>query len=155
MQPPALTDISDFLALTDKIGTAGQPTREQFPLLKQAGYEVVVNLLPAERYTLPDEKEVVTGLGMEYVNIPVEWAAPTDQDLDRFFEVMDAQIGRRVFVHCARNMRVSAFLFLYRVLRLGMDETDAEDEMERIWVPSGVWRELIDRNLRERQIRKV
>lgn len=144
----ALDSVRAFLPLTDRIGTAGQPTAEQFAAIRAAGYEVVVNLVPPEQASyLSDEPEIVTSLGMAYVNIPVVWTAPARESLEAFFVVMDANRERRVFVHCAANMRVSAFLFLYRVLRLGMDEADAEDDLERIWVPEGVWREFVNEAL--------
>jgi protein tyrosine phosphatase (PTP) superfamily phosphohydrolase (DUF442 family) len=54
---------------------------------------------------------------MAYVHIPVNFKAPTSQDFRAFCRVMEAFEDRPVFVHCAANMRVSAFVFLYRVLR--------------------------------------
>jgi len=41
-------------------------------------------------------------------------------------------------VHCIANYRVSAFFYRYRRL-LGVDETEARADMERIWRPEGVW----------------
>lgn len=143
-----LTEIRAYLALTPLLGTSGQPTLEQFAAVRDAGYETVVSLLPPERNPYgAAEPEIVAALGMEFVNIPVVWAEPRPEDLNRFFEVMDTNAERKLFIHCAANMRVSAFLFLYRVLRLGMPEADAEDDMERIWTPEGVWRAFIDQAL--------
>jgi protein tyrosine phosphatase (PTP) superfamily phosphohydrolase (DUF442 family) len=129
--------------LSDRVGTSGQPTEEQFAAIKEAGYEVLVNLLPFQR-EVENEAQVVADLGMEYVNIPVVWTAPTVENVKRFFEVMDANVGRRVFVHCQVNMRVSAFMYLYRTLRLRMDQEEAEDDLHDIWVPDGVWADLIE-----------
>ena len=53
---------------------------------------------------------------MEYVHIPVVWSL-THKDLTRFFAALEEHRGRKVFVHCLLNMRVTAFVFLYRVLR--------------------------------------
>jgi protein tyrosine phosphatase (PTP) superfamily phosphohydrolase (DUF442 family) len=41
-------------------------------------------------------------------HIPVQFGAPTERDLLAFFDAMDRNSGRRVWVHCAANMRVTA-----------------------------------------------
>ncbi len=88
--------------------------------LPEFGIEAVVNLaLPTASNALPGEAEAVTGQGMPFVQIPVPWEKPEPRHLQQFFGVMDAFAGRRVWVHCAKNFRVSAFVYLYRRLRLG------------------------------------
>lgn len=138
-----------FLPLGPRIGTAGQPAAEQFALLKEAGYGGVINLaLPTSTNALPNEAQIVEDLGMRYVHIPVQFEAPTLEDLRRFFEAMDRLEPQKVFVHCALNLRVSAFMFLYRVLKLGTPIADAELALHRIWTPDPVWQDFIDRALR-------
>lgn len=145
-----LQALPSFLAMTERFGTAGQPSAEQFELVAKSGYDTVINLAKADSPgALPDEAERVQRLGLEYVHIPVEFGAPAREDLRRFFEAVDARPGRRLFVHCIANKRVSAFLFLYRVLRLGERVSEAELALHRIWVPDAVWQEFIDRSLRE------
>jgi protein tyrosine phosphatase (PTP) superfamily phosphohydrolase (DUF442 family) len=85
---------------------------------------------------------------MHYVHIPVRFEHPTADDLRRFLEAMDEHASRRVFVHCAANMRVSAFLGLYRVLRLGWDEDRAFALMREIWEPDAVWCAFLGQALR-------
>ncbi|MDX1933362.1 MAG: protein tyrosine phosphatase family protein [Capsulimonadales bacterium] len=145
-----LTDIRHFILFADGTATAGQPTRDQFSEIAAAGYDVVINLaMPTSAGAIPDEAEVVTSLGMEYIALPVVWEAPTSADLERFFEAMAATQGRRRFVHCAANMRVSAFLFLYRVRKLGMVEAEAEKDLYRIWRPTGWWEAFIEAHSEE------
>ena len=145
MSSPALQSVRNFVALGDRVGTAGQPTAEQFKDVRDAGYEVVINLaLPTSTNALPNEREVVTSLGMDYVHIPVNFDAPGVDDARRFFEAMDRNAGRKVFVHCAMNMRVSAFMYLYRTVRENVDPDDAADELHRLWVPNAVWQQFID-----------
>jgi lipopolysaccharide biosynthesis regulator YciM len=57
---------------------------------------------------------------------------------------MDRLQGEKVFVHCARNMRVSAFVFLYRVLRQGVPADEALPDLLAIWQPNETWQRLID-----------
>src|SRR6516164_3418524 len=99
--PSALSDIYHFRAVDDKLGTAGQPTENQFRSVREAGFEAVINLaLPTSDNALANEGSIVTGFGMSYVHIPVDFKAPTSQDFLSFCRVMDAFKGRRVFVHC-------------------------------------------------------
>jgi|SRR5689334_7670620 len=132
----------------DRLGTAGQPTEGQFQTIREAGFEAVVNLgLPTSDNALPNEGSVVTGLGMSYIHIPVNFQAPTSQDFQSFCGVMDAFEGQQVFVHCAANKRVSAFVFLYRVLRQRVAVAEAEPDLYAVWQPDEVWSRFIEQEL--------
>jgi protein tyrosine phosphatase (PTP) superfamily phosphohydrolase (DUF442 family) len=145
MASSQLSDIYNFLQISDDLGTAGQPTAEQLAAVKDAGYEVVINLATGTtRRDLPNEAEVVTGHGMDYIHIPVVWDEPTAADLERFFEAMDANQDKKRFVHCIANMRVSAFVFLYRVLRQEVPVDEAHTMLSRLWEPNEVWQRFID-----------
>jgi len=147
-ESPALRAIYAFRGIGPHLGTAGQPAEEQFTLVRGAGFEAVINLaLPTSDNALANEGSIVTGLGMSYVHIPVDFGAPSNRDFRVFCDVMEAFQGRPVFVHCAMNMRVSAFVFLYRVLRLGVSRAEAERDLQAIWTPDEVWREFILRQL--------
>ena len=109
-----ITDILNFVAFSDTLGTAGQPQPEQFAVVAAAGYTIVVNLAtPESRRGLQDEEKHVTAAALSYINIPVVWEHPTMHDLRQFFDVMKAHSNERVFLHCILNYRASAFAFLY------------------------------------------
>jgi protein tyrosine phosphatase (PTP) superfamily phosphohydrolase (DUF442 family) len=77
----SLLEIDDFRAIGEQLGTAGQPTESQFRTVREAGFETIINLaLPTSGNALGNEGSVVTGLGMTYVHIPVDFKAPTSQD---------------------------------------------------------------------------
>ena len=140
-----LEDIRAFLMLPEKIGTSGMPTGSQFPDIAQAGFRTVINLaLPTSDNALPNEGDLGTRAGMAYVHIPVLFDAPKRTDYEQFERVMNALRPEPVFVHCAANMRVSAFMFLYRVRNGLAPRNVAESDLRRIWEPDGVWREFID-----------
>ena len=144
----ALKAIFAYLELDPQLGTAGQPTPEQFRAVRGAGYQSVINLLPPDsKHAVPNERELVEAEGLRYFHIPVVWENPTREDFEAFCEVMDAESGRKVFVHCAANKRVSAFLFLYRVLKQGLPRATATIDLHRIWHPEGVWAEFVERTL--------
>lgn len=150
MPSPSVEDIVNFLPISDTVGTAGQPTAEQFAAIKLAGYEVVVNLaMPDSSNAVPNESAIVAGLGMHYIHIPVVWEHPTQQDLSQFFDVMARCRGRKVFVHCALNMRVSVFMLLYRVIWQGVPLEAARKDMFRVWEPNPVWQRFIEQSLVE------
>jgi len=145
MAPASLSTIYNMLPLADDLGTAGQPTSAQFAAIKAAGYDVVINLATGKTpRDLPNEADVVAAQGMEYIHIPVVWEHPTEADLACFFEAMDATQHKKRFVHCIANMRVSAFVFLYRVLRQGMPVEEARATMAKIWQPNPVWHQFIN-----------
>mgnify|MGYP001359723563 CR=1 FL=1 len=138
--PPALQDIQGFLQIAPDLSTAGQPTVEQFPLLQADGVDLIINLAaPGSPDYIPAEETQAQSLGMRYLAIPVDWNHPSQADLEAFFTAMDANRGRRIFVHCARNMRVSCFVYLYRLLVLVEDEARCKADLERIWQPNDIW----------------
>jgi protein tyrosine phosphatase (PTP) superfamily phosphohydrolase (DUF442 family) len=118
-------------------------------MVREAGFEAVINLaLPTSDNALANEGSVVTNLGMSYVHIPVDFKAPTAQDFRVFCRVMEAFDGRPVFVHCAANRRVSAFVFLYRVLCQRTALPEAERGLHAIWQPDEVWSRFIQEQLK-------
>ena len=97
----SLDKITNFVTLSDRVGTAGQPTVQQYESVRDAGYEVVINLAtPDSKNAIPNESEVVTSHGLSYFQIPVVWLEPTKDDFRLFTDLMDALEDRKVFVHC-------------------------------------------------------
>jgi protein tyrosine phosphatase (PTP) superfamily phosphohydrolase (DUF442 family) len=147
-----LSKIYSFRAVGDRLGTAGQPTPTQFQTVRESGFEAVINLaLPTSDNAIPNEGSVVTSLGMSYVHIPVDFKAPTSQDFRAFCRVMAAFDDRPVFVHCAANMRVSVFVFLYRVLFQHVAVSEAERDLHAVWQPDEVWSRFIRDELKNRK----
>ena len=146
--PPAdLTTILNYHGISDRLTTAGQIEYDQVPLLREEGYEVVINLATAnpERNSL--EGFHVTSAGMTYIHIPVEWQTPELSDVQMFFDVMEANQDRKLFVHCIANMRVSAFVYLYRTLVEGVSDEEARGDISVVWDPGELrqWADLMER----------
>jgi protein tyrosine phosphatase (PTP) superfamily phosphohydrolase (DUF442 family) len=143
--------IYNFLQLSDSLATAGQPSEEELESVATEGYEVVINLALADAsYSLLDEEVSVLKLGMEYVHIPVIWKNPIASNLDSFFESMRDYQGKKRFIHCAANKRVSSFIALHRIIRKGWDYDDAMRDMHRIWQPNTIWTDFIKNELSAR-----
>ncbi len=148
MTSPQLSDIFNFMAVSDRLGTAGQPTAEQFDAVKAAGYNVVINLAMGNTpRDLPNEAQLLAAHGIPYIHIPVVFEQPTAADLTRFFEAMEAHQDQKCFVHCIANARVSAFVLLSRVLRQGVPVDEARADMSQIWEPNATWQRFIDEAL--------
>lgn len=142
----------NFVAVAPRLGTAGQPSRAQFERLRAQGYEVVINLAPADSYgSLADEGAVVTRAGMMYVQIPVDWDRPRIEDIRQFSDIMNANRGRKVLVHCQMNLRASTFVFLHRVLEEKAEMDDAFDSVTAVWAPNPTWAAFIRDTLKPRQ----
>jgi protein tyrosine phosphatase (PTP) superfamily phosphohydrolase (DUF442 family) len=139
-------DIYNWRRLDERLTTSGQPTEGQLQAIAALGAEWVVNLgLHTHPKALPDETASVAALGMDYVHQPVDFQNPKAEDLQVFCDLMDRLAGRTVHVHCIANWRVSAFLYRWRVDRLGWDEAKAREDLDAIWTPEGPWAEIVDK----------
>ena len=145
MTGPAFSGIYNYRAVDESLCTSGQPSVAQLGSVAEAGFTTVINLALHDdpRYSLPDERGTVHALGLTYVHIPVQFPAPTEADLLAFFAAMEAHRGEKVWVHCAANMRVSAFLGLYRVIRQDWQRERAFELMHGLWQPDEVWSSFI------------
>jgi protein tyrosine phosphatase (PTP) superfamily phosphohydrolase (DUF442 family) len=144
-------DIYNFLALSDNLFTGGMPKAEELTDAAQRGVQIVINLAPHEvSNALPGETELVTSLGMQYINIPVIWNTPTRNGLDRFMDMMDQNHDKKILVHCQANFRATAFVALYRILRQGWEAEEAMAGMHQIWDTEDypIWKMFIEENLK-------
>jgi uncharacterized protein (TIGR01244 family) len=143
----SLDDIFNYVQLDDRVATSGQPTEAQMALIKAAGYTTVINLAPKHHENaLGNEDEILASLGIRYIHLPVVFTNPTRADFEEFIEAYEACEDERVWVHCAANMRVSAFFYKYRTERLGWRPEDAKSDMDKVWEPGNyldVWRKFI------------
>jgi len=137
-------EIYNWRRLGPILTTSGQPNEAQLARIAALGAEQVINLgLHTHEKALADEAASVAALGMTYVHIPVDFANPTEADLEAFYAAMEALNGRAAHVHCIANYRVSAFIYRYRIDRLGWSPADARPDLEAIWRPEGVWAALV------------
>ena len=139
----SLEGIFNYLPINDDLVTSGQPTESQFAMVKAAGFDHVINLAPHNtENALADEAATLAELDIRYTHIPVNWQAPKDADFARFCDAIEAAGDNPVWVHCAANMRVSAFIFRYRCEVQGLTREEARKDLHKIWEPFGVWKEF-------------
>jgi protein tyrosine phosphatase (PTP) superfamily phosphohydrolase (DUF442 family) len=107
---------------------------DQFRDASDAGYNTVINLAPDGLETsLPNERDIVEALRMNYRQIPVIWSEPRIDQLELFEDLLEALRGRRMLIHCQANYRVTAFFAMYAISKLGWSEGQANALIARIW----------------------
>lgn len=140
-QAPAAKPIAaNYVAATERLHTAGQPDAATLATLGDQGFELVVNLAPPNNQgAVPEEGKLVAEDGPTYVNIPVNWQKPTNEDFELFSAVMNGARDRKVLVHCQLNMRASVFTFLYRVIHEHVPPEEAMKALSAVWIPKDQW----------------
>jgi len=134
---------------SSKLTTAGQPSKEQFRALAEAGFQRVIFLAFSDhKNALRNEDRIVRSEGLEFVHIPVAWSAPTMEDFNTFAAVMRAK--EKTLVHCEVNFRASVFGFLYQVIYLGTRPEEAKSLLTSIWIPNETWETFITSVLAEK-----
>lgn len=149
-----MNDIYNYLFCDNQLSSSGMPTAEQMKSVAEAGVDLVINLAPHEApNAIPDEPELVKSLGMDYINIPVNWNTPTQDGLNLFMDAMHRNRDKSILVHCEANFRASAFITMYRILRLSWDPEDAFEVMHTIWDEDAfpVWKMFIETAIRRSQ----
>ena len=130
--PAAAPDIRSFLQITPEFCTGGQPRMEHFARLKADGVKAVLNLRQPSEHRADEEKQTVEAAGLKYFNIPVNYQAPSDADVDQFLKLTDDAANRPMFIHCTAAIRVGAFWMIRRVLRDGMTIETAMEEARKV-----------------------
>jgi len=73
----------------------------------------------------------------------VVFTDPKPAEFRRFVDVMTAHRDHKIFIHCALNWRVSAFVALYGERRLGWPGPRADAHMRTFWEPNEVWIDFV------------
>ena len=140
----SIEDITNYKAVSETLASSGQPEEMQFKEIAEAGFEVVINLaMPNSDNAIPEEGYIVTARKMVYVHIPVPFEAPTAEHLRSFIVLLEALKGKKCWVHCVVNYRVSAFLYQYFRLVQKVSTGEAKKVIIAEWKPDQVWREFM------------
>ena len=141
--------IINFRQYSPALASAGQPTAHQLRELQEEGYERIIYIAFSDHEnSLRHEDRIVKELGMEYVQIPVDWNAPRREEFEAVSAALADDPNRKTLLHCQVNYRASAFAFLHRVVRGGVSVEKAKADMNAIWRPNAVWRDFIFDTLR-------
>lgn len=134
--------IERYLRVSERFSTGAQPTLEQLVSLRDQGVRTIINLRRPSEHEAAAEAEKVRALGMRYVNIPVDPAAPTDDQVTEFLRATSDDAAQPAFLHCSSANRVGAFWMIRRVVVDGWTVEEAEAEARRIGLRTAVMREF-------------
>ena len=86
----SIQTITNYLRVSDRVSSSGQPDEEGFRSIAAAGFHAVINLaMPDSEGAIAEEGGIVTQLGMSYHHIPVPFDEPKVSQLTQFFGLMD------------------------------------------------------------------
>ena len=139
-----MNKILNYVKINELISTSGQPKIEELGLIANEGFEVVINLaIPTTSNALENEDKIVSSLNMSYIHIPVDFENPKISDLKLFLNILQALGANKVWIHCAKNYRVSAFMYVYHKYILHTPFEQIDLSIFDMWQPSLVWQELM------------
>jgi len=148
-----LSEISNYREYSKVLSSAGQPDKGQLQDIWVANFQRVVYLAFSDHDTsLENEDRIVKELGMDYINIPVNWGSPTSNDFQLFAGALQKEPGRKTLIHCQVNFRASSFSFLYRVIYQDVPVGEAKKDLNSVWTPNTVWTAFILEVLKENGI---
>ena len=130
--PQELPPIYNFMRESDQFCTGGQPRLEHLAKLKAEGVKVILNLRTPIEHRAAEEEAKAKELGLRYINIPVVYRDPKEEQVTEFLKVLDDPANRPVFIHCTAAIRVGAFWMIRRVLRDGWAVEAAEEEAKKV-----------------------
>jgi protein-tyrosine phosphatase len=108
--------ISNFYQVDEHVYRGAQPTTEGFNYLAKIGVKTVLDLREGDERSAA-EAQVVTSLGMQYVNVPMtRLTPPTEPEITKILALLEDGTAGAVFVHCMRGAdRTGAVIAAYRI----------------------------------------
>jgi protein tyrosine phosphatase (PTP) superfamily phosphohydrolase (DUF442 family) len=144
---PKLSRIINHVQVDGRIATSGALSEQAVADIAEAQYRHVIDLLPADnRFALSGERAIVVKRGLSYQHIPIDFGAPKRSDFDAFVQAMQSAADEKVWVHCAANFRVTAFMALYGRHHLGWTAERAQELIAQVWQPDATWRAFLDQH---------
>ena len=142
--------ILNYIEINELISTSGQPKVEEFEFIANEGFEVIINLaMNSSSNAIENEDKIVTKLNMTYIHIPVDFENPKFSDLKLFLNILQSLGANKVLIHCAKNYRVSAFMYVYHKYILHTPFEEINLSIFDIWKPNLIWQELMKVSIEE------
>lgn len=136
--------ILNFIKINDNISTAGQPTKKELKLISKNKFDVVINLaLHNSNNALKNEDKIVSKNNMIYIHIPISWEKPEIDRLQLFCNTLKAlqKENKKVFIHCAKNYRVSIFMYHYK--KMILKDKNVNLILPKKFKPNKMWKKII------------
>ncbi|HLA10202.1 MAG TPA: tyrosine-protein phosphatase [Pyrinomonadaceae bacterium] len=126
-------ELPKFHKVNSVLYRGAQPKRGGLERLAKLGIKTILDLRGAGDRARAQEQEAV-GLGIRYFNVPIKWyGRPTDQQVDRALQIINAPENHPVFVHCGHGVdRTGLMIAVYRIAQEGWTSSAAKAEAKRL-----------------------
>jgi tyrosine-protein phosphatase SIW14 len=113
---PSVQEINNFYQVDEHVYRGAQPTTEGFKYLAKISVKTVLDLREHDERSTGEE-QVVTSLGMQYVNVPMTGLTPpTKAEITKILALLEDGTAGPVFVHCVRGAdRTGVVIAAYRI----------------------------------------
>ena len=141
-----MKSILNYIQIDDNISTSGQPAKKEFKLISKNKFDVVINLaLHNSNNALKNEDKIVSKNNMIYIHIPISWEKPEIDRLDLFCSTLEVlqKENKKIFIHCAKNYRVSIFMYHYK--KVILKDKNAKLILPDGFEPNKTWKKIIKR----------
>ncbi|ODL98286.1 protein tyrosine phosphatase family protein [Acinetobacter pittii] len=141
----SLSQIPAFSIIHEHLFSSAQPSAEQLKLIKEFGCSTVINLALSNALNhLENEDRICLDLGLNYIHIPIDWEMPSAEQCLLVLDLIDHLVQNEIiWIHCAKNKRVSCLMYVYRQFYMNMDMPTSQDLLHEIWEPNETWTGLI------------
>ncbi len=141
----ALSQIPSFSLVHEHLFSSAQPSAEQLQQIKEYGCSTVINLATSKSDNyLTKQDQICLDLGLNYIHIPIDWDMPCAEQCLLILDLIDHLVQNEiVWLHCAKNKRVSSLMYLYRQFYMNMDLPTAQELLHQVWEPNETWTGLI------------
>lgn len=140
-----LNHVAHFQFVHEHLFSSGQPTAEQLKQIKEYGVDTVINLAFSDTEPhLENEDRICAELGLNYIQVPILWEMPTDEQCLFVLDLIDHLVQQKmVWIHCTENNQCSSLMYLYRQYFMDIDMPTAQELLHQVWEPNETWTGLI------------
>lgn len=126
--------ITNFTQVDAVVACGGATETAALEGLKKDGFKAVINLRQASETgaNIEENRARAKALGLKYIHIPFNGAAPEDKTFDDFLAAVADKSNQPVYVHCGSANRVGAVWLAKRVLQDGWAVDKATEEARLI-----------------------
>ncbi|HEY9732951.1 MAG TPA: protein tyrosine phosphatase family protein [Drouetiella sp.] len=123
--------IPNFKQINGWLYRGGQPDALGFAELRRLGIKTIICLRRSTEVRSLQRKEA-EAMGFDYISIPLSYFGyPTDDQVERFFSIVNDPSRQPVFVHCKHGSdRTGMMIAFYRMTNDGWSVDQAYDEMK-------------------------
>lgn len=150
IEPTTLGAAANATHVAGKVIFAGQPDEAAFQEAAARGVKNVINLRTNEEMAQVkfDEPKLATDLGMKYLQVPTQQAAPSQADQEKIFTLLDEaqkEDGKPLLLHCGTSNRVG---FLWGLYQASRNKLTADEAVARAKA-AGMKSPVLEKTLRE------